>query len=109
MLALLAQIATVPATPASGLGFGWLFIKMLIVLVIVCLFAIIMLKYVVPRLGLAGKMQAGKYIHLLSRLSLDPRKNLWIVRVGARHFLLGSGDGAVTKIAELDAKDVEGG
>jgi flagellar biosynthetic protein FliO len=81
---------------------------MIIVLGLVSVLAVIILKYVVPRLGFAGKLQAGKYIHLISRFSLDPKKSLWIVRVGTRHFLLGSGESAVNTLAELDEQDIKG-
>lgn len=87
--------------------FTWLFIKMMGVLIIICVAAVVVLRYVAPRIGVLQRMAKGTRIHVLSRAVLGARTHLWIVRVGARHFLLGSGERGITALSELSAKDVE--
>lgn len=87
--------------------FTWLFIKMMGVLIVICVAAFIVLKYVAPRIGILQRMAKGQHIHIVSRAVLGARTHLWIVRIGTRHFLLGSGERGVTALSELSAKDVE--
>jgi flagellar protein FliO/FliZ len=110
MLLFLAQAASVPLGADSAGSVAWLVFRMIVVLVAVIIVAILVLKYVAPTLGsFANARFKGEYIEILARRSLDPKKHLWVIKVGARHFLVGSADGGVNCIAELDAKDVEGG
>lgn len=91
-----------------GGGYLWLLVRMLLVLVVVVVFAILVLKYVVPRLGaLHARGFRGEWIEVVARRSLEPKRHLWIVKVGKRHFLLGSADGSINPIAELEARDLE--
>lgn len=103
---LITLVDTVPATPAATDSFTWLLVKMVVVLGAVCVLAVIALKYVGPRLGAWRGVTGGKYIDIVARRALDPKKQLWIIRVGTRHFLLGSAEGAVNCLAELQAADV---
>lgn len=107
MLATLMEIATAPATEAGAVDFTWLFIKMMGALFIVCILAVVILKYAVPRIGVFKKFAAGKYISVIARHSLDHRKHLYIVRVGSKYALLGSSERGVELIMELRPEDVE--
>lgn len=86
--------------------FTWMFLKMMVVLVVICIAAVLVLKYAVPRWGVFRRLSGGQIIKILARTSLDGRRNVWVVKVGERHFLLGAGDGGVNCLAELSAKDV---
>lgn len=108
MWLLLAQIPTIAATPESATSFGWLVLKMVVVLVVVLVAAILILKYLVPKLGKMRGGFGGQYIDVVARRTLEHKKQLWIVRVGKRHFFLGSADGAVTCLSELAEEDVKG-
>lgn len=103
---LIALVETVPATPAATDSFTWLLVKMLVVLGAVCVLAVIVLKYGGPRLGAWRGVAGSKHIDIVARRALDPKKQLWIIRVGKRHFLLGSAEGAVNCLAELQDTDV---
>lgn len=93
----------------EGAGYGWLFLRMVIVLAGVIAFAILVLKYVLPRLGaIRGQSLGGQGIEIVARRALDPKRQLWIIKVGKRHFLLGSAESAVQCLAELRAEDLEG-
>ncbi len=107
MLLLLADIVAEPTSGQLAISYGWLLIKMIVVLVIVCTLAMLILKYLVPKLGVLRRHHAsGESITVLARHALDAKRHLWIVNVGARKFFLGSGEGAVTCLAELHADDL---
>lgn len=86
--------------------FTWLFIKMMAALVVICVAAVLILKYAVPRSALLKRFGGGQYIRLLGRASLGGRRDVWVARVGARYFLLGAGEAGVTCLAELAEKDI---
>ncbi len=107
MIALLAE-TMLDAPESLAIGYGWLMIKMIIVLVIVCVVAVLVLKYMVPKLSLIRHRAQGECITIVSRRSLDPKRHVWIIAVGKRHFLIGSGDAGITCLAELTAQDLGG-
>jgi flagellar biogenesis protein FliO len=51
--------------------------------------------------------RGARCVRLLATTPLSPHAALHLVRVGTRHFLLGSGGGAVSSLAELEPGDVE--
>ena len=108
LITLLSTIPTQPALPSNTVDFTWLFIKMLLVLGIVCILAILFLKYVMPRTGLMGALQKGRYFTVLGRYQLEHRKALYMVEVGGRYFVIGCADHAINLLAELTEKEVNG-
>ena len=105
---LLASVPTEPATSSNAVDFTWLFIKMLLFLVIVCVLAILFLKYVVPRTGLIRAGQKGRYFTVLGRYQLEPRKALFVVEVGGRYLVIGSADHGINLVAELTEEEAKG-
>ena len=87
--------------------FTWLFIKMMVVLIVICVAAVLVLKYAIPRWGFLQKMAKGRLIRVLSRTSLGTRQQAWVIGVGSRYFLVGTGPSGLSCLAELSAKDVE--
>lgn len=96
---LLQLLQTTPTDAA--LDFGWVYTKMGLVLAIVIGLAYVFLHHVLPRLGFSKPNGVRGDIEIVSRQALDPKKQLWIVRVEGRKFLLGSADQSVTCLAEL--------
>jgi flagellar biosynthetic protein FliO len=107
MLGILLAIQTSPATGEGALDFTWLFIRMISALVVVCILAVIILKYAVPRIGFFKKYSGGKYIDVVARQNLDQRKHLYIIKVGERYALVGSSDHGVNLVMELKKEDIE--
>lgn len=106
MLVLLAQTTT-DALPAAP-GLTWLLVRGVLVLLVVCIGAWALLRYVLPRLGkVGGRGVGGRHFTILGRWGLDHKSTLWIVRVGRRLFLLSSGDQGVRCVSELHDKDLE--
>ncbi len=108
MLSILLQIETVPATGSNAVDFTWLFIKMLLVLGIVSVFAVLMLKYVTPRVGLLKRFQNDKYFRVLGRYMLEPRKSLFMVETGGRYLVIGTSDHGISLITELSKEEAVG-
>ena len=85
--------------------FTWLFIKMVIGLVIVCGLAFFLLRYVLPRTSL-GRMRGKNWIQVLDRFPLDQHSCLYVVKIAQQHFVLGTSNHSVTKIAELTPSEL---
>jgi flagellar biosynthetic protein FliO len=110
MIAILltSAIAIEEATPEGAVDFTWLFIKMLLVLVIVCVSAIIFLKYVLPQLGIARGGHKGRFFKVHGRYQLEPRKSLYVVEVGGRYLVIGCADHGIKLITELSPEEAMG-
>jgi len=90
-------------------AFLWATLKMLVVLVIVCAFAVLVLRWFLPRLS-GFKSGPGDIIQVIRRFPLEQRKTLYIVRVGKEHHLLGVSDQNInylTSISEDQLGDIE--
>lgn len=107
MLGMLLQITTAPATESTAVDFTMLFIKMMGALAIVCILAVVILKYAIPKIGVFKRFAGGKYIEVKARHSLDPKKQLYLVKVGPRYALLGASEHGVHLVMELKKEDVE--
>ena len=112
MLTLLLQIPQVPVaapTPSAAVDFSWLFLKMFLALGVVSILAILILKYLVPRLGFAKRLHGGKLFRVLSRLSLEQRKKLYLIQIAKRYLVIGTSESGIQMISEVPREDVETG
>jgi flagellar biogenesis protein FliO len=102
LLLLLQQAAYAP--PASG-GYLLELLRMLFALALVCGAAFFALRWLARRGAIGGAvpgLDPKLQVRVLSRVMLEPRKALYVVQVGERRLLLGSGDGgAPTLLLEL--------
>lgn len=103
----MAQLQTMPATQATAVDFTWLFIKMLLALGIVSVAAVLILKYAAPRMGLMKRFQQGGHFEMLGRYVLEPRKALYLVKVGKRYLVIGASDHAINLITEISEPESE--
>ncbi len=74
------------------------FLQTLLLLGVVCAFAVVALVSA-KRIGLG---RAHGPIELLGALPLEPRRSVYLLRVGEKVFLVGAGEGGFTKLGELD-------
>lgn len=79
-------------------GYGWTLLQTLAALALVCLVAVVVLRYLVPR-ALAGKPGP---VRVLGRVAVEPKRSLLLVEAAGRCFLVGSSEGGLHLIAELD-------
>ena len=84
-------------------GYGWLLFETLVALAGVCLLALVALRWGLRRLGAPGITSGGGRIRVLERLAVDPRRSLLLIEVGGRILLVGTGDGPMAMLAEIDA------
>ncbi len=71
----------------------------LVTLAAVCALAWWVLRWAARR-GV-GRSPAG-VVTVLDRVALDPRRTLFVVRVGGKVLLLGGGDGGLSVLTEID-------
>ncbi len=89
------------ATHASDLpgGYGVALLQTMLALAAVCILAWTVLRWSSGR-GLGG-LRGGR-IEILERAHLEPRRTLYLVRIGARTFLVGAGEsGPPAVLAEI--------
>lgn len=104
---LAAEIPTIPATPGNAVDFTWLFFKMLLVLGIVCISAVLLLRYAVPHVGFLRKLNQGKFFSVRARQVLEPRKTLYIIQLGKKYLVIGAADHGINLITELSSTEFE--
>lgn len=90
--ALCTETAAVHDVAGSGIldnmGFGWLFLRMIIALVIVCLLAYVVIRWGVPKI-VGIKTDDSKLIKVVECFQLEPKKRIYIVEVTGKYLLLG--------------------
>jgi flagellar biogenesis protein FliO len=90
--ALCTETAAVHDVVGSGMldnmGFGWLFLRMIIALVIVCLLAYVVIRWGVPKI-VGIKTDDSKLIKVVECFQLEPKKRIYIVEVTGKYLLLG--------------------
>lgn len=101
---------TNPVTPfvLSGeprLDFTWLFMKVMFALLVVCLIAFVVLKYVLPRASFVRRA-ADSDVEIIERFTLEPKKNLYILKVATKYLLVGTTENSIRSLLELDAKEI---
>lgn len=85
------------------LSYGWLFIKTILAMVIIIGLAIVVIRYVLPRLTW-GRGQSGSSIRIIERAGLEPRKGLYLIEVEGKRILIGTTDQRITKLMDLSGE-----
>ena len=90
------------ATP----DFTWLFVKMVAGLVLVLGLALVFIRYVLPKTRL-GKRRGVSWIEVVSSFSIEPHKNLHMVKLGGRYLVLGVTEHSLNLVTELSQAEGE--
>lgn len=86
-------------------GYGVALLQTLLALAAVCVLAWVVLRWGARR-GLGLGASRGQ-VRVLERISLEPRRSLYLVKVGTRVLLIGAGEGGSPAVlAELDPSEV---
>lgn len=97
------------------IDFGAQLLRSLLVLAGVCVFAYLVLGKALPRLmrmtssgrrAMYGVESRG-VVEVIDRLPLEPRRVIYVLKVGGSHFLVGSVEQGMSMIARLSDEDVE--
>ena len=83
----------------------WATVKMLIVLVLVCLIAALVLRWFLPQLS-GFKTSESDFVQVLKRIPLEPRKSIYLIRLGEEVHLLGVSDQNVNYLMPVPKEDV---
>ena len=89
------------ALGTGSVDFTWLFLKMIFAMIAVIALAIVILRYVVPKLGLHRRFTGRSDLRVVDRIPLDAKKMLFILEVEGRRLLVGAADNHVGLVAEL--------
>jgi len=89
----------------GSVDFTWMFVKVIIVLAFVCVVAFAVIKYVIPKASFVKRGQDSQ-IELVERFALEPRKSLYILKVGTRFLLVGTSENSLSPLMELGRKDL---
>jgi hypothetical protein len=82
------------------------YLKVIAILAVVALFALVALRFWLPKLtGVQGA--ATGPMSVVWRLTLEPRKMLYIVRAGSEYLLISSSDAGVQFLTSLDRERVD--
>lgn len=91
-----------PALQIEGGGsFALALLQTLVVLAFVCGLAYVVLRVVLPRLGVSRSPKG--MMRVVDSVSLEPRRNLFVVEVAGRWMLVASSEAGVQMISELNA------
>ena len=84
----------------DGGGYGGLLVTTVVVLVAVCVVAYVVVRLL--RRGLEGRAVGESIVSVIARVPLEPRRSLYVVRVGGRTLLLGASEMGLGLVTELD-------
>ncbi len=91
-------------------SFGWAFVKMMVVLAAILLGLLVISKWVLPRfLRTAPMRRSGAIIEVLDVRRLEPRKNVYLIRVADQCFLIGTSEAGFQTLSggKLETAEVE--
>lgn len=96
------QITTAPV-PVTGMGYGMMLFRMVLMLGAVCALATVSLRWGLKRLSRVHR--AGQSIEVVSRAVIEPRRAILVVRIGTRHLVVGTGEHGMTPLGELSEEE----
>lgn len=110
----IAESSELKSAPKE-LDFGAQLLRSFIVLTGVCLFAYLVLGKALPRimrLTPSGRramfgVESRGVVEVIDRLPLEPRRVVYVLKVGDSHFLVGSAEQGLSTLARLANEDVE--
>lgn len=93
------------AQAGGTFSFLLMLLQTFIALGIVCGLAVLIFRYVLPRLH--TMRASNSMVRIVDRTALDARKSLYVIEIAGRWMLVGSSEAGVQLISELDAETAE--
>jgi flagellar biogenesis protein FliO len=93
-------------TPPEDINFGALFLRMILFLGLTVLLIVILLRKVLPLVVPGAQQSRTKSIRILERVSIDQRKSLLVVEIQEKFYLIGSAEGQINVLMELDPEKI---
>jgi flagellar biogenesis protein FliO len=92
--------------PAAGwMDIVWLLIQTVIALAIVCGLAIVIFRYILPRLNAVSFNKS--IVRIVDGASIDARKRLMVIEVAGKYLLIAVSETGVQLVSELEGDSVE--
>ena len=83
--------------------YGTALLRTVLLLGVLCVAAWLLLRWLARRQGGALKtFGASRALRVAARCPLDPTHALYLVEVAGRYFLLGTADGSIARLADVD-------
>jgi len=96
---------TVSEFGSNSVDFTILFVKMIFAMLVVIALAVVLIRYVIPKLSLHRPGQSRTDLKVVDRIPLDPKKALYVVEVEGRRILLAVSENHVGFVTELNKAD----
>lgn len=94
-------------TPVPQQDFTSMVLTVTVVLAIICTVAIVLIKWVFPRIVRSPLTQRKNGpIRILARYALEPRVAVYVMRIGRKHVVVGSSDRGLVSLAELSETEL---
>jgi flagellar biogenesis protein FliO len=93
-------------TPPEDINFGALFLRMILFLGLTVLLIVVLLRKVLPLVMPGAQHSRTKSIRILERVQIDQRKSLLVVEIQEKFYLIGSAEGQINILMELDPEKV---
>lgn len=84
--------------------YGAVLFRMVMMLAAVCAFALVTLRWGLRRF--VAPRTANGPVEVVSRTVVEPRRAILVVRVGARHLVVGSSEAGMNLLTELEAGEL---
>lgn len=104
LLALTVAADTEPVVPE--IDFSALFLKMVALLVVIVILGFVLVRYLSPAHRWRSKGKKSANFELIESFRLEPKKTIYIVRLGKRFFALGSGESQLELLTEFKEDDL---
>jgi len=99
--------ATDPASELGAINSGVVeYIKLILVLGLILALAFVVLRFGLPRLAGAHNLAPG-VIQVAARYALEPKKSLYVIRVGEDYCLVGTTESGMHYLAALAPDHIE--
>lgn len=83
----------------------WLLLQTMIALALVCGLAILIFRYILPRLNVISFNKS--IVRIVDGASLDARKRMVVIEVAGKYMLIAISENGVQLVSELDGESVE--
>ena len=94
---------TKPERPPVPTGYGFMLLKLVFSVAVVCAIAFVALKFGLSRL--VGVSASDAPLRVLTRLPLEPKRSLIVTRVASRTLVLATSEAGVQLVTELSDAD----
>lgn len=94
-----------PMLTVGWMDIVWLLVQTMIALALVCGLAILIFRYILPRLNAVSFNKS--IVRIVDGTSLDARKRLVVIEVAGKYMLVAISENGVQLVSELDGESVE--